>query len=629
MAEPTLPDVEVLFPRDPEEEDAEWEAPKGWERLDVSKGTKRRLLGPEYPGSQQLPATTDEMASQFGGAKALEPPYDPVFLIYLYRQSSCLRQCVDAYVANIESPGARFEAFIDLDNPRADDEEIDRQVADHLLAEASWPANENVSDPTPAETKAEKERLRPLQRLERIRLERWLQSASPQGCLTSLRESTRRELEITGNAYWEVSWPEVGWPELILIPTQSVRMLPEDEHPVLVSEQIKVSSVAYGERRVWRKFHRYVQIVGNRRCYFKEFDDPRVYSRKTGDLVAQDGSTKIEWPKGDGPATEIVHWKADAPNSSYGIARWVGNWLNVIGLRESEEVNRNIFEHKSLPVAIYLASGGTFPKEVVKRLQDANKEMIQGINNYHRSLFIHAVPSSANADTAHMKLDVKFVPQPTDATFREYGRDVFDKVAMSFRLARLLVGNMKDFNRATAEAALQFCEAQVFQPLRQAFDDWINRHLFSRFGVRFWRLVSNGPIPKDSAAVAELAIKATDTGAITLNELRQVLADVFNRPYAKLEQAWADIPLKVMQAAPELATGVPAEPEPQPAPAAGQPVEPEPPAEKPPAPPPPEDAAAAAEKAALALVAIRDALVKAEASQAAPAGCQGHDERQG
>src|SRR5574340_447070 len=195
-----MPNVEVLFPSSQEEEDAEWEAPENWQRLDISKETKRRLLGPEYPGSQQLPATSDELASQFGGAKALEPAYDPVFLIYLYRQSSCLRQCVDAYVANIESPGARVEPHIDMDNPRADDEETNRLIADHLLAVASWPDNESVEEPADAEVEAEKERLRPQQRLERIRLERWLQNVSPQGCLTSLREATRRELESTGNA---------------------------------------------------------------------------------------------------------------------------------------------------------------------------------------------------------------------------------------------------------------------------------------------------------------------------------------------------------------------------------------------------------------------------------------------
>ena len=51
----------------------------------------------------------------------------------------------------------------------------------------------------------------------------------------------------------------------------------------------------------------------------------------------------------DGPATEILHFRVHNPRSAYGVPRWIGNLLAVLGSRQAEEVNFLYFENKSVP----------------------------------------------------------------------------------------------------------------------------------------------------------------------------------------------------------------------------------------------------------------------------------------
>jgi capsid portal protein len=70
-------------------------------------------------------------------------------------------------------------------------------------------------------------------------------------------------------------------------------------------------------------------------------------------------------------------------------------------------------------------------------------------------------------------------------------------VGSAFRLPKLLRGESKDFNRATAESALRFAEDQVFQPERDEFDFLMNRRLLADMGIRFWRFRSQTPVTRD------------------------------------------------------------------------------------------------------------------------------------
>jgi hypothetical protein len=133
--------------------------------------------------------------------------------------------------------------------------------------------------------------------------------------------------------------------------------------------------------------------------------------------------------------------------------------------------------------------------------------------------------------------------QQSDALFQNYDERNMDKVGQSFRLPRLLRGDIRDFNRSTGDSALMFAEMQVFQPEREEFDFVINRKVLADMGIRFWRFRSNSPVTRDPAAMAEIVRGLTNANILTPEEGRQLASDVFNRDFKKINAPWVKQPV--------------------------------------------------------------------------------------
>ena len=121
----------------------------------------------------------------------------------------------------------------------------------------------------------------------------------------------------------------------------------------------------------------------------------------------------------------------------------------------------------------------------------------------------------------------------------------------------MLRGDIRDFNRSTADAALHFAESQVFEPERQEFDFIINRKILADMGIRFWRFVSRSPVNRDPSTMAEIIRNLMNANVLTPEEARQLAGEVFNREFKKISAAW------VKQPVPLTLAGVPVDPEEQ------------------------------------------------------------------
>ena len=124
-----------------------------------------------------------------------------------------------------------------------------------------------------------------------------------------------------------------------------------------------------------------------------------------------------------------------------------------------------------------------------------------------------------------------------------YDERNIDKVGGAFRLPRLLRGESKDFNRATAESALRFAEEQVFQPERDEFDDLINRKLLTDMGIRLWRFRSQTPVTRDPERMSVMVERLVRVGVLTPEEGRTLAGDIFNRELRKIGDDWTKRPL--------------------------------------------------------------------------------------
>ena len=498
----------------------------------------------------------EEAAAAFASAGALQPPYDPEAMCLLVEHSNSLRQNVDAYATNIDGFGYRFEPVIDFEAEDSRQKVGDALMLDRLSAREAGTLPEGVPvTPSPEDVAARVTELRQLGRVERARLESFFDFCCFDHSFVDLRRRTRQDLEVTGNAFWEVLRDGKGdLARFVYVPSYTVRLLPIDREPVEVSERVRVSPVSYDTVSARRRLRRYVQIQGAERVFFKSFGDPRVVSRTTGRIYPDVASLKAAQPD-DGPATELLHFAIHSPRSPYGVPRWVGTLLSVLGSRQMEEVNYLYFENKSVPPMALLVSGGRLSEASVPRIERFIEENLKGKANFHKILILEA-DGAGTGDGGRAKIELRPLTdaQQQDALFQVYDERNIDKVGSAFRLPRLLRGESKDFNRATAESALRFAEDQVFQPERDEFDFLMNRKVLADMGIRFWRFRSQTPVTRDPERMTEMVERLVRVGVLTPEEGRVLAGDIFNREFRKIGDDWTKRPITLTLAG--IQTGV-------------------------------------------------------------------------
>lgn len=527
---------------------------------------KAHLVGRDRVAESNVTPTADEAQSAFVGTGAIEPPYDLDTLCALLENSNSLRQNIDAYVTNIDAFGHRFEPVIDLDASDAD-QRIANAIYIERLKHQEDASGDNVPHtpsseamPTAEEIAARKREVAELMRMEKSRLENFFDFSCIDVSFVTLRRRTRQDVEVLGNGYWEVLRNGAGEiVQFVYVPGFTVRLLPLDPELVDVEVKVKISELTFDAVKVRRRFRRFVQVLEANTVFFKEFGDPRVISRTHGNVCRSVEELLASDPS-DGPATEIIHFKLHNPKSAYGTPRWIGNLLAVLGSRQAEEVNFLYFENKSVPPLAVLVSGGRLSAQSIPRIEDFIANHIRGKRNFHKVLILEAEPAGGGAEnSARLKIELRplTAAQHSDALFQNYDERNIDKVGQSFRLPRLLRGDIRDFNRSTADAALNFAEMQVFQPEREEFDFVINRKVLADMGIRFWRFRSNAPVTRDPATMADIVRGLVNANILTPEEGRQLAGDVFNREFKKISAPWVKQPVQLTLA------GVPIPPDEQ------------------------------------------------------------------
>ncbi|MGE5788324.1 MAG: phage portal protein, partial [Myxococcales bacterium] len=191
-----------------------------------------------------------------------------------------------------------------------------------------------------------------------------------------------------------------------------------------------------------------------------------------------------------------------------------------------------------------LVSGGRISDASVPRIERFIEENLKGKANFHKIPILEA-DGAGTGDGGRAKIELHPLTeaQQKDALFGQYDERNIDKVGSAFRLPRLLRGETKDFNRATAESALRFAEDQVFQPERDEFDFLMNRRLLADLGIRFWRFRTQTTMPRDPERLADMVERLVRVGVLTPEEGRTLAGDVFNREFRKLGDDWTKRPI--------------------------------------------------------------------------------------
>lgn len=491
---------------------------------------------------------------------AVTPRYVDRSLLGMVERSSILPQCLDAMAVGIDGWGHRFEPVIKISDDDVEDQVkaaiiLEREADAREIAQAKgdedWTVDYEIDD------SEVKERLEILTRqlpIQKFRAETWFISAPSGAPFVELRQWMRNDQYSIGRGVLEIARDEIDYPVQIgYIPAHTLLPLAKKPPPTKIKTEVPVSPIS--KRKVNREvqFDIYVQQVGNKRKYFKEFGDPRVVSQHTGKVyktikAMEKAENKKKGSPKSIPATEVLYLPVHSPNSTAGEPPWVGQIPNVLGVRAAEEVNFDYFDNKAIPPGAWIVIGGMLDDPVRKLMEDHIRKKVKGRSNFHTPLIIELAAPQGARDQKVEQPKISWMSfrgdLDKDATHLKYDEASRDKVRGSFRLPRILTGDVQDaLARANAYASVEFANTHVFSPPRTVFDWIINERLMPALGITLWKFVSNSPDTTDIEQVAKTTDVFANRGGITPADVRKIAADALNMELDPIDEPWSNVPL--------------------------------------------------------------------------------------
>lgn len=432
----------------------------------------------------------------------IQPPYNPHTLARLPYENSTLLQCIEAMVRNCEGHGWQLE-YVGPD----DQKDSEAALAEKKLLEKLFNYPNDVMS------------------------------------FQEMRERLRFDYESQGNCYMEVGRDRSGRVTMLAhIPAQTMRRTSRDRQETEV--EVKLPRDGSDTSRVKKRFCRFVQQVGERKIWFKEYGDPRVIDPATGlenpNLSPEEG------------ATEIIHRCLYHPASPYGVPRWINQLPSILGSRQAELTNYDFFKDNGIPAMAVLVAGGALTQESMDNIE-SQFTAIKGREAVHRLVFIEAQGNEdlASTDGAVPVPKVEIKPlrgeQQNDAMFQGYEKDCTEKIRSSFRLPPLFIGLHEDLNYATAKTSYSVAEGQVFAPERKSFDEDIDRKVLSTYDAKFWSFRSQPSKLTDGDEVVK-ALKEFDAmGALTPNTAISLANQYFDLELPTIEDEWGNWPFSIVR----------------------------------------------------------------------------------
>lgn len=379
--------------------------------------TMRKALGDDREYSASIVDDTFKTSFSTGKFSIVEPPFDLYSLATMPENSSQLSPIIDAMEVNIERLGYR------------------------IVPREGFPSEEVAWD---GELKRQ-----------RSTLKNFFANAVLEATqtFTSLRGNVRRDLETTGCGFVEVLENiKTGKPAgLNHLPSWTMRLTNEDDEftDCIVKRAVQREDGSWNIEPFpyMKRFRRYVQVSSTtcKAVYFKEWNDPRVINRETGEVI-ENGS-----PNDPRAAHSVIYFKLYCTRSAYGLPRWIGSLMPIVGNRAAETINYTTFRNNNIPALMLLATNVNITDSSVARIREFIEQQISGKANYSQILLVEGEPMSEGMrDPGTMKLEIKELTQSqhTDSMFKNYMSYNDDKIRRAFRLPPLLLGDSTDYTRS-------------------------------------------------------------------------------------------------------------------------------------------------------------------------------------
>ena len=407
--------------------------------------------GPDASSKQINPGTV--YRNGYGLFDVITPPYNMYELANFYDTSFANHAAIDAKVENVVGLGYSFE------------------VADRTMLRFEMNDDQGAVD-------------RARRRIERMKLELkdWLENLNDDDSFTKTMEKFYTDVQATGNGFIEIGRTvtgEIGYVGHIPATTVRVRRLRDG----------------------------YVQIIGNKVVYFRNF-----------------GATNPNPMTADARPNEIIHYKEYSPlNTYYGIPDIVAALPSLIGDQLASQYNIDYFENKAVPRYIVTLKGA-------KLSSDGEDKMFRFLqtglkSQSHRTLYI-PLPG----DTDQNKVEFKMEPIENgiqDGSFKEYRKQNRDDIFIAHQMPISKIGGSEGAGVAAALSQDRTFKEQVCRPAQSHLAKVVNKIIKEKTDIL--ELKFNEFTLTDEIAQSQIIERYVKTQVMTPNEGREAIG-LPNRP---------------------------------------------------------------------------------------------------
>lgn len=292
-----------------------------------------------------------------------------------------------------------------------------------------------------------------------------------------------------------------------------------------------------------RRFCKYRQQVGGQTVYFKEFGDPRMMDNRSG-AYTETGPDGEALPV-QFQANEIIDFAIGT--DLYGQVRWMGQIIGIDGTSAAERLNNNYFKQGRHTPIMICVNGGTLTDDSYQKLRQYMND-IKGEKGQHAFLVLEVENTDNRAEFEEGQkpnIEVKDLASilQKDELFQDYIENSRRRVQSAFRLPDLYTGYTTDFNRATAQTAMEVTEEQVFQPERKSLAWAINNRLLNGYSFRFVEAYFMEPDISNPDDLFKILTVAEKAGGLTPNKARSVVGEALGEKVENYEGDWGEIPI--------------------------------------------------------------------------------------
>lgn len=301
-----------------------------------------------------------------------------------------------------------------------------------------------------------------------------------------------------------------------------------------------------------KKFRKFRQRIGGKTVYFKDFGDTRIMDSRTGNYLNDGEKLDLQYQ-----ANEIIDFPIGT--EPYGEVRWIGQVLGVDGSRKAENLNNNYFENGRHTPLMIIVKGGTLSDDSFTKLQQYMND-IKGAAGQHAFVILETEAADGRTDfdqTERPEIEVKDLASilQNDELFQDYLNNNRRKVQSSFQLPDLYTGYTTDFNRATAQTAMEVTEKQVFQPERRSLAWVINNRLLNGYQFKYVEVYFKSPDITNPDDLFKILTVCNNAGGLTPNKAKAIAYSSMGEMSEDFKEAWGDIPISVQNAQSRTAAG--------------------------------------------------------------------------